>query len=74
MICLQCDQYQTAAISAYGEWGADEIAVCLQMLKPGDYALDIGANIDDDFNYGFVLPELSKTKVSVIKSLSEGIF
>lgn len=45
MIGLACDPYQTAALGLYGEWAKEECALICSLLKPGDVALDIGANI-----------------------------
>ncbi len=45
MVGLQCDPYQTAALMLYGEWARNEADAICSVLKPGDLALDIGANI-----------------------------
>lgn len=45
MVGLTCDPYQTASLGFYGEWAMDECGVICSFLKPGDVALDIGANI-----------------------------
>jgi FkbM family methyltransferase len=45
MVALKCDPYQTASLIFYGEWSRDEVEQICDCLKPGDIALDIGANI-----------------------------
>ncbi len=45
MLGLQCDPFQTATLLLYGEWAREEVNTICSVLKPGDVALDIGANI-----------------------------
>lgn len=33
------------SIAVYGEWAAEELAVLLPLVKPGDHVIDVGANI-----------------------------
>lgn len=45
MLALACDPYQTASLGFYGEWAREESALTCSLLKLGDVALDVGANI-----------------------------
>lgn len=45
MIGLAGDPFQTGSLSLYGEWAREECNFICSRLKPGDVALDIGANI-----------------------------
>lgn len=45
VVALKCDSYQYQALTLYGEWAHDEMAICLDLVKAGDVVLDIGANI-----------------------------
>jgi hypothetical protein len=42
---LKNDAYIGRALIEYGEWTESEIDILLQVLRPGDHVLDIGANI-----------------------------
>lgn len=39
------DAFIGRSLDEYGEWSEEELNIILQVLKPGDIALDIGANI-----------------------------
>jgi FkbM family methyltransferase len=39
------DLYISRSMDMYGEWCESEVALLLQVLKPGDVVLDVGANI-----------------------------
>lgn len=45
MHCLKRDEYIGMSLQQYGEWAQNEINRLLQYVKPGDFVLDIGANI-----------------------------
>jgi FkbM family methyltransferase len=45
MIGLTCDPFQTSSLGLYGEWAHHETEMICSLLKPGDVALDVGANI-----------------------------
>ena len=45
MILLKHDKYISRSLKLYGEWSGEEVDVFRQLLRPGDTALDIGANI-----------------------------
>lgn len=45
IVGLKCDPYITQSLQLYGESTAQEIAMCLEFIKPGDVVLDVGANI-----------------------------
>ena len=45
MIALRCDPFQTASLALYGEWARGEADAICSFLKPGDLAIDVGANI-----------------------------
>lgn len=45
MLCLASDQVITRALELYGEFAESENKVMTQILKPGQVAIDIGANI-----------------------------
>ncbi len=45
MIGLTCDPFQTSSLGMYGEWAQQEVSSMCSFLKPGDVALDVGANI-----------------------------
>ncbi len=39
------DAYIGRSLDAYGEWSESELSLIFQVLKPGDVAVDVGANI-----------------------------
>lgn len=45
MMGLTCDPFQTSSLGIYGEWAQPETDLICSFLKPGDVALDVGANI-----------------------------
>ncbi len=45
MACFAGDGYFRAALEYYGEYAPDELALCLQCIKPGDVVIDAGAHI-----------------------------
>jgi FkbM family methyltransferase len=45
MIALTCDPYQSGSLCMYGEWARAECDLLCSCLRPGDTALDVGANI-----------------------------
>jgi len=45
MIGLSSDPYQTHSLEFYGEWAKEECGIICSFIKPGDVALDVGANI-----------------------------
>lgn len=45
MMGLMCDPFQTASLGLYGEWARGESDAICSFLKPGDVAIDVGANI-----------------------------
>lgn len=44
-IGLAGESFQTASVALYGEWAAEESALLESLLHPGDWALDVGANV-----------------------------
>jgi FkbM family methyltransferase len=42
---LGTDLYVSRSLKVYGEWTEDEIALLCQVVRPGDSAIDVGANL-----------------------------